>query len=345
MKAVLNFAFYALMALSTWSQATVLRETFESAALGVQKAYRVYLPEGYDNGTRRYPVIYLLHGWGVTENYWADNMGLAQTADAMQLQAIIVMPDGDRSFYANSSASVDFNACVADAAPQTNKQERREEFCVRTPMYENYIVRDLIPHIDGRYRTLTKREARAISGESAGGFGAMQLALRNKEIFSSVAVHSAFLSLLYEGPRPYQRGKVRNRSRIDPGKMNPAAVETFGTGIARWRAHDPVSLVDGLRDGELDIYVDCGIQDEYGFHDEALYFHERLTARGIAHRFESVPGKHEDALWKQRIKYSLQFHADHFQRFGIYRNRAEGPRKHAQQHIGSDAHEAAHVPM
>jgi len=345
MKAVLSFALYGLVALSTWTSATVLRGTLESAALGVQKAYRIYLPAGYDDSTRHYPVIYLLHGWGVTENYWADNMGLAQTADAMKLQAIIVMPDGDRSFYANSSGSVDFNACMTDTAPQSNKQEPRKEFCVRAPMYENYIIQDLIPHIDGRYRTIAKREARAIAGESAGGFGAMQLVLRNNKLFSSVAAHSAFLSLLYEGPRPYERGKVKNRSSIAPDKMNPAAVEAFGTDLARWRAHDPVSLVDGLSNGELSIYFDVGVQDEYGFHDEALYFHERLVARGIAHRFESVPGKHEDALWRQRIKYSLQFHADHFQRRGVYGVRIGKPRTDAQQHIGGDAHEAARASM
>lgn len=329
MKAALRLTICALTALSTLTHATVLRETFESAALGVQKAYRVYLPKGYESGIRSYPVIYLLHGWGVTENYWADNLGLAETADAMHLQAIIVMPDGDRSFYANSVTAIDFDACLNSIIRQ-NKQEQPEEFCVRRPMYEDYIIRNLIPHIDGKYRTLAKRESRAISGESAGGFGAMQLALRNKVVFSSVAVHSPFLSLLYEGPRPYVKGKVKNRLSIDSGKSNPAAMEAFGANIANWRSHDPASLVDDLKNGELDIYFDCGIQDEHGFQDEALYFHERLTKRGIAHRFDSIPGKHDDALWKERIKYSLQFHADHFQRFSVDHSRTENPRTDAQ---------------
>ena len=53
----------------------MLSKTFESPALGVEKAYRVYLPDGYNTGDRRYPVIYLLHGLGVTETAWtAPNM-------------------------------------------------------------------------------------------------------------------------------------------------------------------------------------------------------------------------------------------------------------------------------
>jgi S-formylglutathione hydrolase FrmB len=202
------------------------------------------------------------------------------------------------------------------AAPQ---QARASEgfFCVRKADYADYIVRDLIAHIDAHYRTVARREGRGISGESAGGFGAMQLAMRNKDIFRSVGVHSAFLSLLYDGPRPYRPGEVKNRTSIDTEKMNPAGVETFGKELSRWLSHDPVSLVETLKDGELNIYFDCGMQDEYGFYDEARYFHERLNKHGIEHRFEAVEGKHEDQLWKDRIKNSLRFHADGFQELGL----------------------------
>ena len=90
---------------------------------------------------------------------------------------------------------VNYEACLHDADPTLNKNEPRAQFCVRFPRYEDYIVVDLIQHIDGHYRTLARREARAISGESAGGFGAMELALRHTGLFGSVANHSSFFSL------------------------------------------------------------------------------------------------------------------------------------------------------
>ncbi|HYD58394.1 MAG TPA: alpha/beta hydrolase-fold protein, partial [Burkholderiales bacterium] len=311
----------AILSCSIWvwdaARAEVIDGTFNSPALGVSKTYRVYLPTDYSSSDYRYPVIYLLHGWGVTERYWIDQLALAETADAIRLQAIIVMPDGDRSFYSNSLAEIDYETCLSESAPRQNKEEPRKEFCVRKANYETYIVADLIDHIDREFRTHARRGGRGISGESAGGFGAMQLAMRNKDVFGSVAVHSAFLSLLYDGPRPYTPGVVKNRSFIEPEKMNPAAVEVFGRDIARWRAHDPVSLVETLAPDELRIYFDCGMQDEYGFYDEARYFDEQLKLRAIPHRFEAVEGKHEDALWKERIKHSLLFHAQSFREAGF----------------------------
>jgi S-formylglutathione hydrolase FrmB len=73
MKTVLVLVTVLLGALPTWAQGTVSTETFYSPALGVQKAYRIYLPEGYAGSSARYPVIYLLHGLGVTETAWTQN--------------------------------------------------------------------------------------------------------------------------------------------------------------------------------------------------------------------------------------------------------------------------------
>ena len=97
MRILATTALLLCLAVPALGDGTVLTKTFESPALGVEKAYRVYLPDGYDAGDRRYPVIYLLHGLGVTETSWtAPTLDLQGAADAMNLQAIVVMPDGDR---------------------------------------------------------------------------------------------------------------------------------------------------------------------------------------------------------------------------------------------------------
>jgi hypothetical protein len=89
----------------------------------------------------------------------------------MKLKALVVMPDRDRSFYANSVTPVDYGACLHSLPPGPNKAEKPAEFCVRFPRYEDYIVVDLIQHIDGKYRTVAKREARASRGSRLGDSG------------------------------------------------------------------------------------------------------------------------------------------------------------------------------
>jgi S-formylglutathione hydrolase FrmB len=302
---------------------TVAEGRIDSPALGVVKRFRVYLPDGYERDSRRYPVIYLLHGWGVTEDAWVgQSLDLPGTADKLKLQAIVVMPDGDRSFFANSVSPTDYDRCLRDTLSGRNKKEPREAFCVRTPRYEDYLVFDVVSHIDKSFRTIARREARALVGESGGGLGAMHLAMRHKDLFSVAAAHSAPVALLYEGPYPYEKGKVRLRETFDsypPGLNEP--VEIFGTDVGRWRAYDPSSLASELRDGELAIYFDCGDQDEFGFHDLAMYFHDRLISLGIRHTYLSVPGRHDDSLWKVRLPFSLGFVIKQFESAGVYSSR------------------------
>lgn len=316
-------ALVTLIAIPINSDGAVSEGQIVSAALGVTKRYRIHLPDGYESNSDRYPVIYLLHGWGATEDTWVgETLDLAGTAGKLKLQAIVVMPDGDRSFYANSISPIDYESCISDASPKRNKKEKREAFCVRTPRYEDYIVADVIPHIDKTYRTIATRDARALSGESGGGLGAMHLAIRHKNLFSVVAVHSAPLALLYEGPHPYQKNKVKLRESFDsnpPGLREP--IEIFGTDISQWRSYDPSSLIGQLRDKELAIYFDCGDQDEAGFNDHAMFFHDQLTARGIRHTYISVPGHHDEALWKDRLRFSVKFVIDQFLRTGVYPRR------------------------
>ena len=301
-----------LIALTLPVKAEVVSGSFYSPALGVQKSYRVYVPAGYASSTKQFPVIYLLHGWGVTESYWSETLQLAAAAQAVGLDALVVMPDGDRSYYANSLTRPNYEACLAGQEERGNPNEPRSALCVHRANYEDYIVRDLVSHIDQRFRTVRAREGRAISGESAGGFGAMTIAMRNKQLFASVAAHSAFLSLLYDGPRPFVAGQVTSRSAVDATSMPAPAVLAFGTTVERWRAHDPVSLAGTLRTGELKIYFDCGTEDEYKFLDEAKHLSDELTRFGLDHEFHAVPGRHDDSLWKTRILHSLRFHKRSF---------------------------------
>ncbi|HLL24000.1 MAG TPA: alpha/beta hydrolase family protein, partial [Kofleriaceae bacterium] len=187
---------------------TVVEKTFASTALGVDKRVVVYLPGGYETSGKRYPVFYYLHGLGGDESNWIDGGKLDQTADALGLEAIIVMPDGDDGFYADAAKQVDYDACMKTGAGLFFPQRKKAETCVRASKYETYITKDLVGWVDTTYRTIATREGRAIAGLSMGGFGALQLAMRHPDLFVAAASHSGVDSLLYGGPIPYEKGKV-----------------------------------------------------------------------------------------------------------------------------------------
>lgn len=137
----------------------------------------VYLPPGYDADVgRRYPTIYWLHGFSGTAlgnlSYSPWSRNIPEIVDGLIVQGrmpevVVVMPDGFTRFggsqYLNSSA---------------------------TGQYEDSLVRDLVPYIDGRYRTIPAAASRGIAGKSSGGYGALVLAMRHPDVFGAVASHS-----------------------------------------------------------------------------------------------------------------------------------------------------------
>lgn len=303
----------------TGARGEVSIKRFHSVALGVDKKYWLYLPESYADSEQRFPVIYMLHGLGGRENNWVEHMGLAKAADAMGLQAIVVMPDGDDSFYVNSVTPADYDACLQSSRP-FGKTPSMRSYCVKSANYEDYIARDLVAHVDASYRTIADRSARGIGGLSMGGYGALLLAMKHKDLFASVASHSGVAALLYEGPFPFAAGQVKLAEDVDAltGRLGPFGNllrSIYGDDLSHWRAHDPAVLAKDLRDGELAIYLDCGTEDEFRLQHGASYLHEVLSAAEVSHAFVLVPGRHDAHFWMDRIDDSLAFHAENLAGF------------------------------
>lgn len=295
----------------------VATRTFHSDALGVDKAYLVYLPDGYEGGSGRYPVIYLLHGYGGDETNWVQVGGLPSAADALRLRAIVVMPDGDDSFYSNWVTPLPFEECRKHRPAAFGRTEQAGTYCVRSPRYEDYVVRDLVAHVEATYRAAGDRRARAIIGLSMGGMGALALAMRHTDVFSIAGSHSGVVAPLYEGPHPYREGAAVIATAAGLEKRFPQDIRdqvsrVFGADPAGWRAHDPSALAASLKPGTLSLYFDCGTEDGFKLGDQASYLHEVLAKGGVEHTFELVPGDHSFALWKQRIGKSLAFAAARF---------------------------------
>jgi enterochelin esterase-like enzyme len=161
--------------------------------------YFIYLPPGYDEEGRRYPVLYMLHGNSGHYEEWAA-YGLIDRADRMIttreiLPMIIVLPQGDFSYWVN---------LVPDG-----------------PAYGDYLWGDLVRHIDATYRVLPDREHRAVGGLSMGGTGALVQAFRNPDIFGVVGAHSP--SLPAEGEREFlgMRGQYARRAPIPLAERVP----------------------------------------------------------------------------------------------------------------------------
>jgi putative tributyrin esterase len=289
--------------------------SFSSPSLGVAKDYLVYLPAGYDAGARRYPVIYMLHGLSGNETNWTEKGDLAKVADALSLQAIIVMPDGDASFYVNWATPADFASCQGNPF---NPREKADKYCVREARYEDYMTRDLIAHVDSAYRTIPEARARGIGGLSMGGFGALTLSMRHPDLYGAAVSHSGVDALLYAGPHPYVKGQAQlGKTAADlqawakaAGGIGALFLAILGTDVANWQAHDPTALVASLKAGHPALYLDCGTEDMFQLHDGMQYLHDLLDEAGIPHAYYIGPGGHDFGFWSQRIDDSLAFFAE-----------------------------------
>jgi S-formylglutathione hydrolase len=151
---------------------TVLSPSLEGNLLGdsTERAVSIYLPPGYQKGPSRYPVVYLLNGWGDTNKSWieGDWANVPRIMDRLisygkVREMIVVMPDGSNkyggSYYTNSIA---------------------------TGNWEDFVTQDLVRFIDGKYRTLSRPGSRAITGHSSGGHGALKLAMKHPDLYGAV---------------------------------------------------------------------------------------------------------------------------------------------------------------
>jgi len=157
-------------------QGTVETHSFNSPSLGVTKYYNIYLPQDYYQSSENYPVVYFFRNH---ENEWFNTSSLQQITDEL-LQSgltgnmILVGPNSGSN---NGSYYGCVNMLRPDLAPA---------YGIGTGMFEDYIVNDLVTHIDTTYRTIADKEHRGIDGFSMGGFISTVIALRNPGVYSSV---------------------------------------------------------------------------------------------------------------------------------------------------------------
>ena len=262
---------------------------FTSAILGREVRYAVYLPPDYQASTRRYPVVYLLHGLTGSEPDWIQFGEINLTADRAIAgrdipPMIIVMPDGGNLFYIND---------------YQNK--------VR---YEDMFVQEFIPHIDGTFRTRPAREFRGIGGLSMGGWGTLMLAMRHPDLFSACA---AFSSAVWTD-EDFAAMDQAAHDRIIAPLLGPnlKGKDRF---TPLYRKYNPLDLAKTLPEETLKrirIYIDCGDDDFLIKGNAAL--HIALAERKIPHEFRVRDGGHTWTYWRTGIVDGLRFIGESFHR-------------------------------
>jgi len=305
-----------------------------------EQSVSVYLPPSYDaSPTKRYPVVYLLHGFGVNYQLWtadAYGLNLPSILDALIgggkiREMIVVAPNAKNayggSFYVNSTV---------------------------TGNWEDYIYKDLISYIDGNYRTLPRPSSRGIAGHSMGGFGAVYVGMKHAEIFSAIyAMSPCCLGL--EGdlnePNPAWKRVGHFTSKEELPKQPKSPDDFYQTvfvalsaafapnteskpfygdflyreqdgkllqseaAVARWKAKMSLYLVEDYKQNLLrlrGIFLDYGQKEEFShIRIGTLLFSKALAERGIPHTFEVYEGGTHTSKVKERLQTRVfQFFSD-----------------------------------
>jgi len=280
----------------------------------------VFLPPNYDGEkTRRYPVVYALHGYSIGAEQWSKEIHVPQTIEGAFAQGardmIVVLPDSktvhNGSMYSSSVTTGDF---------------------------EGFVAHDLVSYVDAHYRTIADRASRGLVGHSMGGYGASRIGMKHADVFGALYVMSpCCLSPRGTGPSNpeldkaleavktpedsaklpfFPRAQLATAAAWSPNPKNPPLYLDLPTKdgapqpdvLARWAANAPLAFVDQYV-GQLRRYraiaIDVGDQDR--LQADASKLHDALDRYGVANQFEVYPGTHTSKVADRFQNHVMRF--------------------------------------
>jgi S-formylglutathione hydrolase FrmB len=265
---------FVVLALALCLPATagvVVSREFDSPALQRKWTYAVYLPDGYETSTLRYPVLYLLHGHGQNLYDWANSGHIQQAADALIAHgdmppAIIVMPDAGTSWYV----------------------DRKEKM-------ETAVIHDLIGDAERNFRALGARDGRLVGGLSMGGYGALRFVLKYPEMFASAAL----LSPAIYDPEPPQGSGARRAGVFGAPEFDPQV----------WQELNYPALWDAFLAKKIAVpmYIVSGDDDTYFIEAESTRLYSLLRRNGQPAELRIVDGAHDWRVWESTIGDALRY--------------------------------------
>lgn len=238
-----------------------------SESMNKDVAVNVITPDSYKQGGE-FPVLYLLHGYSDNHTGWAKKGVVGKLADMHDI--VVVMPDGGfDSWYFDSTFTPEYQ-------------------------YETFVSSELVAYIDSNYKSIKDRKARAITGLSMGGHGAMFIAIRHQDTFGCAGSTSGGVDI-----RPF------------PDNWNIAArIGKQSEYPENWEKNSVVNLTHLLTPGSLNIIFDCGTEDF--FYEVNCNLHDKLMKEGIPHDFIARPGSHNWDYWLNSIKYQVLYFSNCF---------------------------------
>ncbi len=285
----------------------------------VDRDAMVFLPPSYaKNKSRRYPVVYALHGYSIGASQWSQEIHVPQTIEGAFAkgapEVIVVLPDSktvyNGSMYSSSATTGDF---------------------------ENYVAHDVVAYMDSHYRTIPKRTARGLVGHSMGGYGASRIGMKHAGVFGSLYIMSPCCmsargagrgnpnteKALAEAKSPAEAAKIQGLATTlavaaawSPNPKNPPLYFDMplkdGTVqqdvLNRWAANAPLAFVDqyiGALKQYKAIAIDVGDQD--GLRNDTRKLHDILDSYGVEHNFEIYSGTHTSAVAVRFQNYVMPF--------------------------------------
>lgn len=248
---------------------------FTSKILGTEIKYSLYLPKSYvSEKEKRYPVVYMCHGYGNDNNSWDDSISSIDIAENNGSgEMIYVYPQAFNSYYCNRYDG-SYN-------------------------YMDMFVSELIPHIDATLRTIPDREHRFITGYSMGGFGAMVMAMKHPGLFSA----SAPLSMSFRTDEMYM-----SESKDGWNSQWGSIFGGYGTtGPSRiteyYKAHCPLYQFNAQNHAALDLVhwlLSCG-DDEERLLIANDTLHVIMRDNGYEHEFRVSDGAHTSSYWRSAL--------------------------------------------
>ncbi|MBS1932887.1 MAG: esterase family protein [Bacteroidetes bacterium] len=263
------------------------QQTVKSAILGKNVRYTIYLPPDYLTSDRSYPVVYLLHGFTDDNTGWlqfgeVNRYADKAIADGTIPPMIIVMPNGDSSWYINS-------------------YDGKEK-------YEDFFIKEFIPTIEKTYRIKAEKRYRGIAGLSMGGYGTLIYSMKYPDLFAAAAPLSAGVfaddEITSMPDRNYDivLGPLFGKGLKGKDRLNKAWYENSILKIVETTSAEQLSKVR--------YWIDCG-DDDFLTKGNCL-LHIALTEKKVPHEFRVRDGSHSWTYWRTGITDALHFIGDSF---------------------------------
>lgn len=265
------------------------REIIKSEILGKDVAYTIYLPYNYST-SRTYPVVYLLHGYTDDNTGWLQFGEVNRYADKAIAEGtippmIIAMPDGGTSWYLNS-------------------YDGKEK-------YEDFFVKEFIPHIESKYNAKKEKRYRGIAGLSMGGYGTMLYAVKHPELFAACAPLSAAIyddeTLATTPDQRYEAvfGQLFGRNLKGKDRLTKTWYDNSVLKLVETKPADDLKKVR--------YWIDCG-DDDFLTKGNSL-LHILLTDKKVPHEYRVRDGGHTWTYWRTGITDALKFIGDSFRQW------------------------------